>query len=103
MSERPAPPNLVAVYCRVRPERIVLLRHILEGYDNLALPSTVDAAGGLVRLQTPASSAFELMALLEALAPELTPYPAPLPNPRVSGSPAERDGICSNLQEKIEP
>ena len=81
MCERPATPEtrpirLLTLHCRVRPERIVLLRHILEGYDNLALASTEDAAGGLVRLQTPSPAYFELMALLAALAPELTPYPA---------------------------
>ena len=76
MCEASARPKILTIYCRVRPERIVLLRHILEGYDNLALPSTMDAAGGLMRLQTPSSNYFELMALLEALAPDLTPYPA---------------------------
>ena len=76
MSESAAPPKIASLYCRVRPERIVLLRHILEGYDNLAFPSTLDAAGGLVRIQVPSSNYFELLRLLEALAPELTPYPA---------------------------
>lgn len=75
MCETGARPKILTIYCRVRPERIVLLRHILEGYDNLAFPSTLDAADGLARILTPSSNYFELMALLESLAPALTPYP----------------------------
>ncbi len=68
--------RLVSLFCTIRPARIVWLRHILEGYDNLALLSTISAEKGLVRIQTPSSSYMELMLLMENLAPSLSPYPA---------------------------
>ena len=67
---------MVSVYCTIRPARIVWLRHVLEGYDNLAMLSTVSAEKGLVRIQMPSSSYAELMLLMESLAPTLSPYPA---------------------------
>lgn len=70
-------PRLVSLFCTIRPARIVWLRHILEGYDNLALLSTISAEKGLIRIQTPSSAYPELMLLMESLAPGLTPYPAP--------------------------
>lgn len=70
-------PRLVSLFCTIRPARIVWLRHILEGYDNLALLSTISAEHGLVRIQTPYPAYMELMLLMESLAPRLTPYPAP--------------------------
>ncbi len=70
--------RLVSLFCTIRPARIVWLRHILEGYDNLALLSTISAEKGLVRIQTPSSSYLELMLLMETLAPSLSPYPVHL-------------------------
>ena len=67
-------PQMLSLFCRIRPARIGWLRHILEGYDGLALLSTLSAAEGLVRIQTPSCSYFALLNLLEALAPELTPF-----------------------------
>ncbi len=67
-------PQMLSLFCRIQPARIGWLRHILEGYDGLALLSTLSAAEGLVRIQTPSCSYFALMRLLEALAPELTPF-----------------------------
>ena len=66
--------RITSLFCRIRPARIGWLRHILEGYDGLALLSTLSAAEGLVRIQTPSCSYFALLNLLEALAPELTPF-----------------------------
>ncbi len=66
--------SIVVWYLRIRPEKISWLRFILEGYDGLALLSTVLAQEGLVRLQCPRSSFTEAMRLLAALAPDLDPY-----------------------------
>ena len=68
--------RMVCIYCTIRPARIVWLRHILEGYDGLAMLSTVSAETGLVCIQTPSSSYMDLMLLMESLAPGLSPYPA---------------------------
>ena len=59
------------LYLRIRCEEIAYLRFILEGYDGLAVLSTMDADTGLVRLLYPASRGPELFSLLEALAPGL--------------------------------
>lgn len=71
--------RILSLYCCIRTARISWLRHILEGYDGLALLSTLSAEQGLVRLQVPACSYVELVLLMEALAPKLTPYPAVAP------------------------
>ncbi len=70
--------RMVCVYCTIRPARISWLRHILEGYDGLAMLSTVSAEKGLIRIQTPCCSYMDLMLLMESLAPMLSPYPARL-------------------------
>lgn len=67
--------RMISLYCTIRPARIVWLRHILEGYDGLAMLSTVSAEKGLIRLQTPSCSYMDLMLLMESLAPGLSPYP----------------------------
>ena len=58
-------------YLRIRPDRISLLRFLLEGYEGLAVLSTVDVQQGLVRLIVPASRQAELWGLLEAVSEEL--------------------------------
>jgi hypothetical protein len=59
-------------YLRIRPDRISLFRFLLEGYDGLAVLSTLDARQGLVRLIVPASRYAELWGLLAAICGELT-------------------------------
>ena len=61
----------VPVYIRIQPQKISLLRFLVEGYDGLAVVSTIDAASGLVRLLLPRSRYKELVALLEAFAGDL--------------------------------
>lgn len=68
--------RIVCLYCTIRPARISWLRHILEGYDGLAMLSTVSVEKGFVRIQTPSCSYMDLMLLMESLAPGLSPYPA---------------------------
>ncbi|MCI5220784.1 MAG: DUF4911 domain-containing protein [Candidatus Electrothrix sp. LOE2] len=58
-------------YLRVRPERIALFRFLLEGYDGLAVLSTMDAKDGLVRLIVPQSRYTELWRLLFAICDDL--------------------------------
>lgn len=53
------------------PGKIAFLKFILEGYDGLALLSTVNNNEGLVRLAVPDSRYDELLSLLGYLSPEL--------------------------------
>lgn len=80
----PAPATTVEFFLVIRPERIGWLRFILEGYDGLALLTTLSAGQGLVRIRTLRCGLHETMRLLKALAPTLTRIertaPAPLPS-----------------------
>ena len=53
------------------PERIHFLKFILEGYDNLAMQSTIDAGQGLVEIRYPVLLKDEVLALVDALTPSL--------------------------------
>ena len=55
----------------IRPEQIALFRFILEGYDGLAVLSTINQEQGLVRILVPESRVMELWHLLDSLSPEL--------------------------------
>jgi hypothetical protein len=48
----------------MRPERIHFLKFILEGYDGLAVLTTVDASQGLVEIRYPIEVADDLKNLL---------------------------------------
>lgn len=65
---------MVEFFLLVRPEKIGWLRFILEGYDNLAICSTLAADRGLVQITTIADRYSEAMQLLSALADDLTRY-----------------------------
>lgn len=67
---------MVECYLLIRPEKIGWLRFIVEGYDGLAMASTLSAIQGLVRIQTLDCRFSETMLLIAALAVDLTPYPA---------------------------
>ncbi len=69
--------SLQRLCLRTRPERIARFRFLLEGYDGLAILSTLDAATGLVRLLFPASRRTELLEFLAAMETELDLTPAP--------------------------
>ena len=60
-----------SLYLIIAPARISLLRFMLEGYDGLAVLTTLDRKTGLVRLLFPAARYYELMALLRAMSEEL--------------------------------
>ncbi|MGE4559872.1 MAG: DUF4911 domain-containing protein [Desulfobulbus sp.] len=66
---------IVQWYLLIRPEKISWLRFIVEGYDGLAIVSTVSAKQGLVRVQTLDCLFMDAMRLIAALAEDLTPYP----------------------------
>ena len=65
-------PGNVEFYLLINPAKISLLRFILEGYDGLAVLSTVSAKIGLVRIWTLSNRFFETMRLVHALADDLT-------------------------------
>lgn len=62
---------------RIASERIHFLKFILEGYDGLALLSTVDAKSGMVAIKYPPMVQGELLALLDSLSPALSPLSPP--------------------------
>jgi hypothetical protein len=70
---------VVEWYLLIRPEKIGWLRFILEGYDGLAILTTISAEKGLVRIQTLDSRLEETMCLLAALAGDLTPFSLRVP------------------------
>lgn len=59
------------LYLKIAPARISLLRFLLEGYDGLAILTTIDSKTGLVRLLFPGPRYNELMAFLAAVAVDL--------------------------------
>lgn len=61
------------LFLRIRTDRISLFRFLLEGYDGLAVLSTVDNQQGLVRLMVPKGRHAELWRLLAAICGELAP------------------------------
>ena len=56
---------------KISPERIHFLKFILEGYDGLALLSTVDAAQGIVELRYPPEIERDLKELLHKIEPQI--------------------------------
>jgi len=56
---------------QIVPERIHLLKFILEGYDGMALLSTVDADQGLVEIRYPPEIGNDLKELLHSLEPQI--------------------------------
>ena len=60
-------------YFKVRSDRISLFRFLLEGYDGLAVLSTLDAGKGLVRILVSESRATEFWTLLAAICADLNP------------------------------
>ena len=56
------------IYIRIDPKSIAFLKFIIEGYDGLALLTTIDRRDGLVKLLVPTSRHNELWKLLEELA-----------------------------------
>lgn len=55
----------------ISPERIHFLKFILEGYDNLAILSTLDAGQGLVEIRYPAEIESDLKKILHNIGPQI--------------------------------
>lgn len=62
------------LYLCIAPARFYFLKFILEGYDGLAILSSVDGKMGTVRLRYPAESEPLLFELLSALAAGIGKY-----------------------------
>ena len=56
--------RLAEVYLRIASERFHFLKFILEGYDNLAVLSSVSSRRGVVRLRFSSQSAKDVYQLL---------------------------------------
>lgn len=61
------------LYLLIDPAKFHILKFVLEGYDNLAMISSVNARQGVVRLRYTAEMTGELFALLRAIAPSIKP------------------------------
>lgn len=59
------------LYLRIDPCRIHYLKFLLEGYDGLAVLSTIDVRSGLVLIRYPIHSQTVLFALLSDLATDI--------------------------------
>jgi hypothetical protein len=55
----------------ITPDRIHFLKFILEGYDGLALLSTVDADQGIVEIRYPPEIEHDLRKLLHNIGPQI--------------------------------
>lgn len=67
-------PTFKELFLGIAPARFNFLKSILEGYDGLAVLSSVDGKIGTVRLRYPSESEPLLFELLSALAPGLSKY-----------------------------
>lgn len=65
---------MLKIYLHILPTKIAWLKFILEGYDGLAVLTTVDATSGIVSLAFHGTRSKEIIALLEAMSVDLTPF-----------------------------
>lgn len=65
--------DIVFLYLYILPDRIWYLKFLLEGYDGMALLTTIDRDKGLIRLSLPRARYSECMHLLHNLADGLIP------------------------------
>ena len=63
--------NCSLLRLEIIPERIHFLKFILEGYDGLALLSTVDARQGIVEIRYPPEVKSDLEELLFCIKPQI--------------------------------
>jgi hypothetical protein len=64
--------RLSEVYLRISPGKFHYLKFILEGYDNLAILSSLDNSAGIVIIRYPQAMAKDLFGLLSGIARYLT-------------------------------
>lgn len=63
--------NLVETYYRIAPHKFHQLKFLLEGYDNLAVLSSMSGRNGLIRLKCVRETLPELINLLADIAPDI--------------------------------
>ena len=63
--------NCSRLELEISPERIHFLKFILEGYDGMAVLTTVDAVKGLVLLRFPAEVENDIEDLLSKIKPQI--------------------------------
>ncbi|MBE0583307.1 MAG: DUF4911 domain-containing protein [Desulfofustis sp.] len=69
--QHPDQHRLVETFYRIEPRQFHLVKFILEGYDNLAVLSSLSGSSGLIRLRCAAESLTDLLRLLTQLAPRI--------------------------------
>ncbi len=65
------PPVLAILYTRIPLRKIALLKFLLEGYDGLAILTTVNREIGLISIRYFPSCRDELVGMLESIQPDL--------------------------------
>jgi hypothetical protein len=63
--------RMLTLFLRINPEKIHFFKSILEGYDGLAMMSTIDVSLGLVLVRYSEPAQRDVIALLSSLAPTL--------------------------------
>ncbi len=63
--------EMIEIYLKIQPAKIVWLKYILEGYDGLGLLTTVNRHDGLVFITTHPSLLDDLYKLLSAIVMEI--------------------------------
>lgn len=59
----PGPHSMI--YAQVEPERIADVNWIMEGYEHLAMVSTVDGTSGLIKFYATPDTYFDTLAIIE--------------------------------------
>jgi hypothetical protein len=67
-------PVMLTLFTRIPARKIAFLKFITEGYDGLAVVTTVNREKGLLALSYFPARRDELISLLESLQPVLTEY-----------------------------
>ena len=65
--------TIAALPLRIDPKRIGFLKFILEGYDGMALVTTIDAKAGDVIIRYPSFFHDDLLAIIDDLAAKIFP------------------------------
>jgi len=64
--------NLEQLVLRIAPDKFHFLKFILEGYDNMAILSSLNSKEGLVIIRYPNNLTADLFSLLENISTELS-------------------------------
>ncbi len=59
----PGPHSMI--YAQVEPEHIADVNWIMEGYEHLAMVSTVDSSSGLIKFHTTPDTYFDTVGIIE--------------------------------------